>query len=98
MGDNQTKEEDLERARPGTEGTGIFGVPAPETREADAIRKVIVPYIDYPLSVRLGRNCIAFKWVPRILSPNDVKCESQGHLCVKTCAHDVCLCVNGTCQ
>jgi hypothetical protein len=96
VGENQTREEDLAKADPWTEGTGIFGVPDPETREVDRIRKVLVQNITYPHSVKLGRDCVAFKWVPRILT--DVKCESQGHLCVKTCAHDVCLCVNGTCQ
>jgi hypothetical protein len=40
-----------------------------------------VQNITYPHSVKLGRDCVAFKWVPRILT--DVKCESQGHLCVR---------------
>jgi hypothetical protein len=98
MGDNQTKEEEVQSITAGTKGSGIFAVPNPESREADGIRKVIVTDIDYPMSVQLGRNCVAFKLVPRILPKDDVKCANDGHLCVKTCANDLCLCVNGTCQ
>jgi hypothetical protein len=39
VGENQTREEDLAKADPWTEGTGIFGVPDPETREVTGYAK-----------------------------------------------------------
>jgi len=96
MGDNQTDPKKLEGIKETEKGSGVFAIPNP-AEGAEAISKVIVNNITYEECVRRGRPCLAFKWVPSQL-PNNAACPSQGQLCVKTCAHDTCLCVDGRCQ
>jgi hypothetical protein len=98
VGDNQTSEDAIRDISATTEGSGVFAVPDPQARQPGAIKKVVVSSITYPLCVQLGRFCIAFKWVHKSLSSNITSCPSQDELCVKTCANELCLCIDGICQ
>jgi hypothetical protein len=98
IGDNQTSEDAILDVLPTTEGSGVFALPDIESRQPGAIRKVVVSGISYPLCVQLGRFCIAFKWVRQSLNSNVTACPSQNELCVKTCANDLCLCIDGICK
>ncbi|MPR06184.1 hypothetical protein [Microvirga tunisiensis] len=101
-GDNQTGDDALKEASSTTRGTGIFSVPDPTSQDYMAHKKVVVPDITYQECIRRGAFCIAYKWVARILDPDDpaeTECPKppNGMLCAGSCANDLCLCVNGIC-
>jgi len=98
MGDNQTKDKEIAKNPVGKIGTGIFAIPDPESREPDRIKKVAVGNITYLTAVQLGRNCVAFRWVGRIIPVDELKCPMEGELCKDSCASDLCLCVEGACR
>ncbi|WP_152033718.1 hypothetical protein [Bradyrhizobium sp. DOA9] len=98
LGENQTSEESIDGQKPGDKGTGIFAVPDPTSPGEGAFKKVVVPGITYPDCVRRGQNCIVYKWLPKQLDQTASDCPTKGILCTKSCAHDLCLCINGTCQ
>ncbi|MBB4429441.1 hypothetical protein GGD66_008043 [Bradyrhizobium sp. CIR48] len=98
LGENQTSDEALDGQKPGDKGSGVFAVPDPTSPEQGAFKKVIVSDITYPDCVRRGQNCMVYKWLPKKLSQGTTECPTKGVLCNKSCAHDLCLCINGTCQ
>ena len=98
FGENQTDPSDLANATSATRGSGIFAVPNPLVGNFGSVTKIVVKSITYTECVQRGMFCIAFKWVPRQLDANVTACPTQGSLCVKSCANDLCLCIDGTCQ
>lgn len=97
FGDNQTTQAALDSAISGKRGTGVFGVPDPRSSEPMAVQKVIVPNIDYVDCVQRGAFCLAFKWVPGLLSEQS-PCPNPGTPCIDDCSNDLCLCIGGRCQ
>ena len=98
IGENQTASQAIRNVKPTDQGSGVFAVPDPTIRESGAFTKIIVPGITYPECIRRGQNCIAFKWVPKTLSQGNTSCPTPGALCTRSCAHELCLCIDGTCQ
>lgn len=98
LGENQTSEEAIHNQNPWDEGSGIFAVPDPTSPEYGAFRKIIVPDITYPECVRRGQNCMVFKWLPKRLDQEISECPTNGMLCIRSCAHDLCLCIDGVCR
>lgn len=96
-GDNQTTKSALDSAIAGKKGSGVFAVADPRSNEPMAVQKVIVPNIEYLDCVRRGAFCLAFKWVPEVLSEKST-CPNPGTPCVHDCSDDLCLCVGGRCQ
>jgi hypothetical protein len=100
FGDDQTDAKELKKATSPTElGSGVFAVPDPKRPDYMAYRKVVVPQITYQDCKQRGAFCMAYRWVARQLDPLVTTCPlpPNGMLCVKSCANDLCLCVNGTC-
>lgn len=100
IGDDQTDVDELLKASgPQHLGSGVFAVPNPEQPAYMAYTKVVVANITYPDCRQRGAFCIAFKWVTRTLNASVTTCPQppNGMLCVKSCANDLCLCVNGLC-
>jgi hypothetical protein len=97
IGDNQTREDVLANVKPETLGIGVFAVPDPTQAEPRSVDKVVVRDITYLDCVQRGRSCIAFKWSPKSLERTVTQCPTRGALCAKSCAHDLCLCIDGAC-
>ncbi|MHC6157660.1 hypothetical protein ACVSQB_38560 [Bradyrhizobium elkanii] len=96
--ENQTSDEAIDGQKPGDKGSGIFAVPDPASPIQGAFKKVIVTDITYPECVRRGQNCMVYKWLPKRVDQKASDCPTKGSLCTKSCAHDLCLCIDGTCQ
>jgi hypothetical protein len=97
MGENQTRDQALADVKPTDKGSGVFAIPNP-TNGPGVFTKVIVNNITYRDCIQRGRLCIAFKWVPKKLVSHKTRCPTPNMLCVGSCVHDTCLCIDGACQ
>ena len=100
--DDQTPEEAFRilGQNPGTKGTGVFLVPAPE--EGVLLQTVrFVPNLTYAECVRRGAECGAFKFIPdELVGRADCpECNPGGcgYACPQTSCPVNCICWRGSC-